>query len=166
MAYGISFRVAPGVHVYRSTSGAFVAFAIGLGFVGAYFRLFFLAIQAAVLIAFIVAIIVGFFAFLIAGYFMTKNRLSELQARAVAPTSVTIAGRYTNPPTWGVYRVDGFAAGRRTSQYRSGNHPVRRQELIREFGAAELIMLLPTSADAKELKHLLETGRVSPVSTT
>lgn len=165
MAYGVSFRVAPGVHVYRSTSGAFVAFALGLGLVGAYFRLFFLAIQVAVLVTLIVAFVVGFFAFLIAGYFMTKNRLAELQARAVAPTSVTLAGRYTNPPTWGVYRVEGFVGGRRTSQYRAGNHPVRQQELTREFGAAELVMLLPTSADAKELKHLLETGRVSPVST-
>ena len=97
---------------------------------------------------------------------MTKSRLSELQARAVTSSSVTLAGRYTNPPTWGVYLVEALVAGRRASQYRTGNHPVRQQELIHELGAAELIMLFPTCDDAKELKHLLETGRVIPASAT
>jgi hypothetical protein len=161
MTYGVSFRVAPGVHVYSKASGAFVSLMLGFGFLGAYFRLFFLSIQIVVMVTLLCLAVVGFVCFVIAGYFMTKRRVLELQARAIAPASVEPAGRYTNPPTWGVYRVEGFAAGRRTTQYRVGNHPIRQQELIRELGAAELIMLLPSSADAKEVKHLLDTGRIT-----
>lgn len=156
MTYGVSFRIAPGVRIYR-TGGGGVAVALVLGSVYAYFWLFVAAIYVLVLSA----LAVGFVVLLIAGYFMTKSRLSLLQARAIEPKSVIISGRRTNPPTWGVYRVEGFAAGRRTTQFRLGNHPIRQQELAREFGAAELILLLPQRADAEELKYLLESGRIS-----
>jgi hypothetical protein len=160
MAYGVSFNIAPGVRIYRSGGGG-VAVALLLAAIYAYLWFFLAAIYLAVF----AALTVGFVVLLIAGYFMTKSRLTDLQARAVEPTSVAVAGRLTNPPTWGVYRVEGFAAGRRTSQYRLGNHPIRQQELVREFGAAELILLFSTRVDAEELKHLLESGQVSAVST-
>jgi hypothetical protein len=83
---------------------------------------------------------------------VTATRIQELQARAVPPQSIQIRGRYTNPPTWGVYRCG--------STFHKGNHPVRQDELAREFGAVELHLLFRTDAEANELKQLLNKGGV------
>ena len=87
----------------------------------------------------------------------------ELQARALLPTAVTVVGNYTNPRSWGVYRVESFKAGRRGNSFHIGNHPVRQNELIREHGSAELVMLFGTRIDAEHLKYLLSNNLVSAV---
>jgi hypothetical protein len=51
---------------------------------------------------------------------------------------VRVVGNYTEPRTWGVYRIR-RASG--TVEFRLGNHPVRQRELEREFGQAELVEL-------------------------
>ena len=45
--------------------------------------------------------------------------------------------RYTTPRTFGVYELPQSAGG--TRRFRFGNHPVRQQELEREFGQCTLI---------------------------
>lgn len=65
---------------------------------------------------------------------------------------VRIVGNYTEPGTWGVYRV---AHGRGSPTYHLGNHPVRQRELEREFGNAELVELYLDRQSALEHKRSL-----------
>ena len=153
MRYGASFRLIRGVTVHQS-GGSAVAFAFFLAAMAA--TLWFFAVVAAAAIC-----ILLYVCFLVAGYLMTSSQLKELQARALVPTTVVVEGNYTKPKTWGVYRVEGFKAGRRGHTFHIGNHPVRHSELVREHGAAEVLMLFTTRADAEHLKHLLSSGLVS-----
>lgn len=76
--------------------------------------------------------------------------------KTIDPSSVKSDGRYTTPRTWGVYKVP---EGRR---FRFGNHPVRQQELIRQFGEAQLVgNLYKERIDAKEAAYILNGGRGS-----
>ncbi len=129
-------------------------------FLGAcYVALWFYALVAFAAVA--AAVLVAFICFLVAGYVMTSNRLKELQARAMPPSSVQVEGNYTSPRTWGVYKVEAFKDGRRGFAFHLGNHPVRQNELVRQFGSAEIVLLFNSRTDAKELKHLLNTNRIS-----
>ena len=94
---------------------------------------------------------------------MTSKQAKELQARALAPTAITVVGNYTSPKSWGVYRVESFKAGRRGTSFHLGNHPVRQHELVREHGSAELVMFFGARADAEQLKYLLANNFVSAV---
>lgn len=94
-------------------------------------------------------------------YLRTKSRVVELRALAVQSYAVVRAGRYTSPPTFGVYGVDGSKDGCRAFTFHIGNHPVRQEELLRQHGDAELLLLFPTRALAAEAKFLLEKGGVS-----
>ena len=91
-----------------------------------------------------------------------SKREVELLARSVALRNVVVVGRKTNPPAFGVYCVEAFASGRRLLQYRVGNHSVRQAELTRKFGAAALLALFESRADADEFRHLLANGRTRP----
>jgi hypothetical protein len=51
---------------------------------------------------------------------------------------IRIVGNYTEPRTWGVYRVE---HERGSPTYHLGNHPVRQRELESEFGNAQLLKL-------------------------
>jgi hypothetical protein len=158
MRYGASFRVAPGVYIHRSGGGAvFMALFLCVCYVA--LRLYALMIFAAI----VAAVLVAFLGLVVAGYFMTSNRLKELQARAVQPSSVRLDGNYTHPRTWGVYKVEAFKNGARGPAFHLGNHPVRQNELIREFGSAEVVLLFTSRTDAQELKYLLNTNRVSAI---
>ena len=156
MRYGASFRVAPGVYIHRSGGGAvFTALLLGMCYVALWF-------YALIVLAAIVAVVlVAFLCLLVAGYVMTSNRLKELQSRAVLPSSVQVDGNYTAPRTWGVYKVEAFKNGIRGFAFHLGNHPVRHNELVRDFGSAELVLLFTSRTDAEELKYLLNTNRVS-----
>lgn len=76
--------------------------------------------------------------------------------KSIDPSSVISDGRYTNPRTWGVYQVDVPLEGTR---FRFGNHPVRQQELIRQYGEARLVgKLYKARIDAKEAAYRLNGG--------
>jgi hypothetical protein len=80
------------------------------------------------------------------------------QARkSIDPSSVKSDGRYTSPRTWGVYQVECLPEGKR---FRFGNHPVRQQELIRQYGEAQRVgRLYEARIDAKEAAYRLNGGR-------
>ncbi len=65
---------------------------------------------------------------------------------------VRIVGNYTEPRSWGVYRVQ---HERGSPTYHLGNHPVRQRELERKYGRAELVELHLDRASALEHKRSL-----------
>lgn len=75
--------------------------------------------------------------------------MKKLEARAISPRSVRPDGHLTLPRSYGVYELSGNI--RNTRRFRYGNHPVRRQELERQFGACKLLYLFGTRADAAEM---------------
>lgn len=82
---------------------------------------------------------------------MNSPQLRELLAKAVEPSSVVVKGQYTSPRTWGVYELPAES----TTRFRFGNHPVRQQELVREFGTARLEALFTSRPLALQLAFLL-----------
>lgn len=78
----------------------------------------------------------------------TTSRLDHLMALSVSPASLKPDGRYTRPRTWGVYRLPTSAQGR---VYRSGNHPIRREELEREHGSVFTVAVFLDPALAQEV---------------
>jgi hypothetical protein len=91
---------------------------------------------------------------------MSRSRVEELLSKAVAQSSVTAAGRYTKPATWGVYKINPPKTSS-TKRYRIGNHPVRHHELSQEFGAASTIAIFTTRPLAVELAALYNVGAAS-----
>ena len=89
---------------------------------------------------------------------MNRSRVEELLSKAVAQSSVTAAGRYTKPATWGVYKISPPKASA-TKRYRMGNHPVRHLELTQEFGATSTIAIFTIRALAIELADLYNKGQ-------
>ena len=89
---------------------------------------------------------------------MTRSRVEELLSQAVAQSSVTTAGNYTTPATWGVYKIL-LPSASSTRRYRMGNHPVRYHELAREFGTASTLAIFTTRSLAVELCALYNAGR-------
>jgi hypothetical protein len=89
---------------------------------------------------------------------VTAAREQALLAMAVSERSLTVQGRYTSPPSWGVYRIepDKRSASRR---FRIGNHPVREQELRAEFGSVQVIALFTSRELAVELAALRNADR-------
>jgi hypothetical protein len=79
-----------------------------------------------------------------------EDRIKKLLLKAVSLDSVKIVGRYTNPPTYGVYDVGGEGY-----QYRFGNHPVRKEELNRQHRYVSTIAIFRERDDAKKLSSLL-----------
>ena len=77
----------------------------------------------------------------------------ERIAIALVPEAAHACGAYTEPRSYGVYRLaDDAGAVRR---YRFGNHPVRQHELAREFGDCELVHLFLSRSDAEAVaRHL------------
>lgn len=84
---------------------------------------------------------------------MTKNRQNELLSLAISPSSVQVVGRYTIPKSYGVYRLKGSSSISR--RVRFGNHPVREEELAREYDTTEIVALFLEREHAKELASLL-----------
>jgi hypothetical protein len=77
---------------------------------------------------------------------------------AVSGPSLTVQGRYTSPPSWGVYRIEP-AQRTATRPFRLGNHPVREQELRAEFGSVQVIALFTSRELAVELAALYNADR-------
>jgi hypothetical protein len=86
---------------------------------------------------------------------LTTPAAQSLLQQAVTERDVVVEGFYTNPRTWGVYEIEPPGNGRSTRRFRIGNHPVRQQELEREFGQATPIALFQMRALAVALERLL-----------
>jgi hypothetical protein len=88
---------------------------------------------------------------------MSQVRVNELRRLAADPSSLRPNGSYTNPPSWGVYRI---APSRQvaTRLFRYGNHPIRQTELHNEFGSVSPIAHFTSRDLAAELASLLNAG--------
>jgi hypothetical protein len=84
-----------------------------------------------------------------------SDRRKQLLAHAVPSSSITVAGNYTTPRTWGVYRITPDGPSKATARVRFGNHPVRQRELEAEFGVARLLALFKERAIAQDYARLL-----------
>ena len=88
---------------------------------------------------------------------MSQERVRELLAKAVEPSTLHPAGLYTRPASWGVYKLL-LSERATTRRYRYGNHPVRQLELRREFGSAKAVAHYTSRALAVELAALLNAS--------
>ena len=87
----------------------------------------------------------------------TSSREAELLGQTVRPSSLTPAGPYTVPRSWGVYQL--HAEPGRSQRFRYGNHPVRQLELEREFGRVACVGLFTSRPLAVELAQLYNANR-------
>ncbi|MDH7451679.1 hypothetical protein QF205_01110 [Luteimonas composti] len=78
-----------------------------------------------------------------------SGELAALRSRAIELTEVRVDGPTTRSRGWGVYRLPEGVGGTRAARY--GNHPVRMQELQREFGSCRLEALFLAREDARAL---------------
>ena len=79
----------------------------------------------------------------------------RLLFKSISENSVLIDSNnknYTNPRTFGVFEV---TATNNSKRFRFGNHPVRENELIREFGSVKKHGLFLHREDAKALSDYL-----------
>lgn len=88
---------------------------------------------------------------------MDEN-IRQLLLQAVDPSRLKDAGPYTNPKTWGVYKILP-AVSTINKRFRIGNHPVRKQELEREFTSVQIIGLFTSRILAEQLSTLLNAER-------
>ena len=84
---------------------------------------------------------------------MARSRIDDLLGKSISPSRVRPAGTLTVPASYGVYRVTG--SRREGREYRFGNHPIRGQELVNQYGGASLVALFLERELAKELSDLL-----------
>ena len=77
------------------------------------------------------------------------DEISKLMERAKNPSTLEADGNYTIPRSFGVYHI--AADGNVGHRYRFGNHPVRMNELLRDFGDCESVALFIDRNDAKQL---------------
>jgi hypothetical protein len=73
--------------------------------------------------------------------------------REISPSSGKETGRYTDPRSYGVYKLPANCGT--TRRYRFGNHPVRRRELNLAYGPCKLMHLFLSREDAKALASML-----------
>lgn len=78
------------------------------------------------------------------GSIMTKA-IPPDKTPPMAPSSTY----YTSPKTYGVYEISSNSSS--SKRYRFGNHPVRLNELIKEFGKASCIALFYDRELAEQL---------------
>lgn len=146
MKVGASFRVGRGVYAHFGGGGA-VAMLLSFVLLSGLIRVLLVILFAIIFLAFFGA------------YFMSEARLKSLLAKSIDPSSVRPDGQYTNPKTWGVYEVERLLDGKRGKGFHFGNHPIRQQELIRQFGEAKAKALYMSRIDAEEVAYLLNGGR-------
>lgn len=87
----------------------------------------------------------------------TSDSIAALLQRAVDQSILaTEKGKLTVPRGWGVYELaTAPGVGRR---FRFGNHPVRYDELVREFGKVSVLGIFTSRADADALQKLKNAG--------
>ncbi len=77
------------------------------------------------------------------------DAMSKLMERAKSPASLRPDGSYTIPRSYGVYRIT--TSGNVGKRFRFGNHPVRMNELLNDFGDCEVVAIFLDRDDAKQL---------------
>lgn len=82
-----------------------------------------------------------------------SDTLAQIVKRAIDPSSVKTDGPLTQPRSYGVYQLPYGAAD--SGRFRFGNHPVRMQELEREFGSCTLTFLFELRDDAEAVARAL-----------
>lgn len=85
------------------------------------------------------------------------TREENLLSKSISEKAVEIDpinSNYTIPRTYGVYQVLKTTNAKR---FRFGNHPVRENELIREFESIKRIAIFLQREDAKALADFLNT---------
>ena len=147
MRLGASFRVGRGMYMHMGGGGA-VAMLLSFALLGGLIRM-------VLVILFAIIVFIAFFG----AYFMSEARLKSLLAKCIDPSSVNPDGQYTNPKTWGVYQVERLLDGKRGKGFHFGNHPIRQQELTRQFGEAQTIGIFETRIDAEEVAYLMNGSR-------
>jgi len=81
------------------------------------------------------------------------RNIDILLERATNPLSLRSDGSYTIPRSFGVYRI--IKQGNVGRRFRFGNHPVRMNEIIRDFGDCEVKALFLEREDAEDLAREL-----------
>ncbi len=81
------------------------------------------------------------------------TRIQAIIQYSIPQNIVRTIGRHTSPRSYGVYELPPTAKD--TRRYRFGNHPIRQEELIREFGNCKLAYLFPERHYAKTLADIL-----------
>lgn len=147
MRLGASFRVGRGMYMHMGGGGA-MALLLSFALLGGLIRMLFV-------ILFGMIIVIAFFG----AYVMSEARLKSLLAKSINPSALKPDGQYTSPKTWGVYEVERLLDGNRGKGFHFGNHPIRQQELIRQFGEAQAIALFEKRIDAEEVAYLLNGAR-------
>lgn len=82
----------------------------------------------------------------------SNSRKNELLSKAIDLITLKVDGIYTSPRAYGVYRLTGKAKSGR--EFRFGNHPIRKAELINEYGDAEVVAVFLSRRDAQELASI------------
>lgn len=143
MRLGASFRVGRGGYM-RLGGGGGVAMLLSFALLGGVIRM-------ALTLLFAIIVVIAF----LGAYFLSEAHLKSLLAKSINASSVNPDGNYTNPRTWGVYQVERLLDGKRGKGFHFGNHPIRQQELIRQFGEAQVIALYGKRIDAEEVAYLM-----------
>jgi hypothetical protein len=79
--------------------------------------------------------------------------VQALLESAVMPYTLTRAGRYTQPRSYGVYELAEPPVS--TTRFHFGNHAVRLRELQHAYGRVHLFALFLKREDAEELCRIL-----------
>lgn len=76
-----------------------------------------------------------------------NERLEILLRRAVNPATLQRDGIYTRPRSYGVYELPEDCGAPRL--IRIGNHPIREEELIRQYGSCDRIAVFLDRTEAE-----------------
>ncbi|WP_369915186.1 hypothetical protein AB8810_00405 [Xanthomonas sp. NCPPB 3005] len=87
-----------------------------------------------------------------------SDTFTQIVKHAIDPSSVRTEGPLTQPRSYGVYQLPYGAAD--SGRFRFGNHPVRMQELEREFGSCVLTFLFAVRDDAEAVARALNGREV------
>lgn len=89
-----------------------------------------------------------------------KNSYSEKQKalllKSLNNSEYFLGEKYTNPRTWGTYDI--FNNSEKSKRYRFGNHPVRMNELNREYKTCHVVAIFSSRELACELANLLNSN--------
>jgi hypothetical protein len=83
------------------------------------------------------------------------GKIDALMAIAIDPKTLRLVGSYTEPRSYGVYKIT--KSGNVGRRYRFGNHRVRANELDRDYGGCEIEALFRERGQAKELADHLNS---------
>ncbi len=89
------------------------------------------------------------------------DEIKELEAKMVSPSSLSRSAEsayLTSPRSFGVYSLVKSASKLTGRKYRFGNHPVRMNELERDFDKVELEGVFLDRDDAQRYASLLNRG--------